>query len=312
MVMKKYSLALHGGAGTILKNQMNPDLEEQYKKALNEALKCGMDILDKGGSALHAVEEVVVTLEDCPLFNAGKGSVFTHEGHHEMDAAIMSGTDLNAGAVCLVRRIKNPVRLAKLVMDSSPHVLLAGSGAEAFARSHGMEWIDEKYFYTEQRFKQLQNALEENKISLDHDHSSERKFGTVGAVAFDTQGQLAAATSTGGMTNKRWGRIGDSPIPGAGTYANNESCAVSCTGTGELFMRSVAAFQVHALMKYAGLNLFEACFKVVHEILPSIEGDGGLIAIDNKGEICLDFNTEGMYRAFGNSDGSIGIEIYQR
>ena len=309
MSQKKFALALHGGAGTILPSSMTPEKEKAYREAMEEALESGWKILESGGSALDAVEASVMSLEDCPLFNAGRGSVFTHEGKNEMDAAIMEGKGLDAGAVAMCTGIKNPVKLARLVMEKTDHLLLAGPGADRFAAEMGMERMPDSYFYDEYRWQQWQSVKASDRMMLDH-QSDDRKFGTVGAVALDCYGNLAAATSTGGMTNKKYGRIGDSPIIGAGTYANNNSCAISCTGSGEYFIRTNTAFHVHALMQYAGLGLQEACEKVVHEILPSIGGDGGLIGVDASGNVCLAFNTEGMYRAFRDSDGKREIAIY--
>ncbi len=309
--MKQFGIAIHGGAGTIYRSLLSKEAEENYHLALRKALHTGYSILDAGGSSLNAVEAAVVVLEDCPLFNAGKGSVFTNLGKHEMDASIMDGRLVNGGAVSLVNKIKNPVRLARMVMDHSPHVFLAGEGAELFAKEEGIEFIDPEYFFTEERYQQFIAAKSADEILLDHTVTNNNKFGTVGAVALDRSGNLASATSTGGMTNKKWGRIGDTPILGAGTYANNQTCAVSCTGSGEYFIRSVVAFQVHSLMLYAGLNLIDSCYKLIHEILPAIDGDGGLIAIDREGNICMDFNTEGMYRGYKNSSGEELTEIYR-
>lgn len=310
MNKKTFALAIHGGAGTLVKGMMTPDLELEYKAALKAAIDSGYGILEAGGTALDAVEASVLLLEDCPLFNAGKGSVFAANGTHEMDAAIMEGADRKAGAVAMVKGIKNPVRLARKVMEKSGHVLLAGEGAEAFARQHGCDFEEAAYFYNELRYRQWQDARSSDRIVLDHT-PSDHKFGTVGAVALDSSGNLAAATSTGGMTNKKFGRIGDSPLIGAGTYADNLSCAVSCTGSGEFFIRTVAAHQVSMLMRHGGLSLKEACLQVVQGDLKQIGGDGGLIAVDAAGNICLPFNTEGMYRAYRHSDGSEGVMIYR-
>jgi L-asparaginase / beta-aspartyl-peptidase len=302
-----FSIAIHGGAGTILRSTMTPDLQLQYETGLQAALDAGYKILTNGGNGLDAVEAAVVSLEDFPLFNAGKGSVFNHEGHHEMDASIMWGKGLEAGAVCGVSHIKNPVKLARAVMDHSEHVILGGAGAEQFAKTQNIDFTDEAYFYTEQRFNQWQEALKEDRVQLDH---TEKKFGTVGAVALDRHGNLAAATSTGGMTNKKFGRIGDSPVPGAGTYANNNTCAVSCTGHGELFLRSVVAYDISCLIEYKGLSLKEACDLVVYDKLVKIGGKGGLIAIDKYGNIEMPFNSEGMYRGCRNNEGRNEVKIY--
>ncbi|MBK9401565.1 MAG: isoaspartyl peptidase/L-asparaginase [Bacteroidetes bacterium] len=296
--MSTYSLAIHGGAGTITRNSLTAEKEQHYRDALLEALVAGESILKSGGSALDAVMQAVMSLEDCPLFNAGRGSVFTATGQHEMDASIMRGDTLDAGAVAGVKGIKNPVVLARAVMEQSEHVMLSGLGAETFAKETGIAFESEKYFYTEQRFQQLQEAIREGKVQLDHTLSENKKFGTVGAVAKDQQGNLAAATSTGGMTNKKFNRIGDSPIIGAGTYANNKTCAVSCTGHGEFFIRAVVAYDISCLMEYKGLSLEEACRIVVHDKLVKSGGEGGLIAVDYSGNISLPFNSEGMYRGW--------------
>lgn len=290
-------LAIHGGAGTILRSSMTPELQAQYEQGLHNALDAGYKILQAGGSALDAVQAAVVSLEDFPMFNAGRGSVFNNTGKHEMDASIMNGSDLNAGAVSGISNVKNPVLLARTIMDKSEHVLLCGAGAEQFAKLQGLEFADDAYFYNQHRYEQWQKALAEDSISLDH---NDKKFGTVGAVALDAQGNLAAATSTGGMTNKKFGRMGDSPLIGAGTYANNNTCAISCTGHGELFMRSVVAYDISCLMEYKGLSLKEACDIVVHDKLVKIGGEGGLVAIDKHGNIELPFNSEGMYRGYAN------------
>jgi L-asparaginase / beta-aspartyl-peptidase len=310
-MMKKFALALHGGAGTLVKGMMTPEKEQQYRDALERALHMGYRVLEIGGSAIAAVEETVKALEDCPLFNAGKGSVFTNQGTHEMDASIMNGSNLNAGAVSMISGIKNPISLAKDVMLKSEHVFLAGDGALKFAEELGYNKENADYFYDQFRYDQWQEIKNTDSFQLDHVASKkDEKFGTVGAVALDQHGNLAAATSTGGMTNKKWGRVGDSPIIGAGTYANNETCAVSCTGSGEFFIRNVTAFQVSALMEHADKNLKEATHEVVQNRLLKLGGDGGLIAIDKNGNISMEFNTEGMYRACKNSDGMEEIGIY--
>ncbi len=303
-----FSLAIHGGAGTILRSTMTLELQQQYEAGLQNALDAGYGILHAGGSSIDAVEAAVVSLEDFPLFNAGKGAVFNNIGGHEMDAAIMSGKGLEAGAVCGVSHVKNPVALARAIMDDSEHVLLCGQGAEQFAKLRGLVFEDDAYFYVEQRYQQWQQALKEDRVQLDH---SDKKFGTVGAVALDKDGSLAAATSTGGMTNKKYGRMGDSPIPGAGTYANNNTCAISCTGHGELFIRSVLAYDISCLIEYKGLSLKEACDVVVYDKLVKIGGEGGLIAIDKHCNIEMPFNSEGMYRACRNSAGRNEVKIYK-
>jgi beta-aspartyl-peptidase (threonine type) len=306
--MTNISIAIHGGAGTILRSTMTRDKQQQYEAGLQQALDAGYNILDAGGSCLDAVEAAVALLEDFPLFNAGKGAVFNNAGGHEMDASIMFGRGLEAGAICGVSNIKNPVKLARAVMERSEHVLLSGGGAEQFAKLQGIDFEDDAYFYVEQRFLQWQDALKEGKVQLDH---TEKKFGTVGAVALDKDGNLAAATSTGGMTNKKFGRVGDSPVPGAGTYANNSTCAISCTGHGELFLRSVVAHDISCLMEYKGLSLKEACDIVVYDKLVKIGGEGGLIAIDRSGNIEMPFNSEGMYRACRNNAGRNEVLIYR-
>jgi beta-aspartyl-peptidase (threonine type) len=305
-----FSIAIHGGAGTILRSSMTAELEKASRDALTEALNIGYGILENGGTALDAVEAAIRSLEDCPIFNAGKGAVFTATGEHELDASIMDGKTLSAGAAAGVKGVKNPVSLARLIMEKSGHVMLAGKGAEDFAKSMNCEFCDDSYFYDEFRFQQWQELKDTDNFQLDHS-KDERKFGTVGAVALDKDGNLAAATSTGGMTNKRFGRVGDSPIIGAGTYADNRYCAVSCTGSGEFFIRSVVAYDVCAQMQYRGDSLELACKNTVHKRLGEIGGDGGLIAIDKDGNICMDFNTEGMYRACKNSNGIETVSIYE-
>ncbi len=310
--MNKFCIAIHGGAGTILRSSMTEEKEARYKAALQAAVETGYAVLEKGGSALDAVEAAVVSLEDCPLFNAGKGAVYTNDGRHEMDASLMWGKDLSAGAVSLIRNVKNPITLARAVMEKSEHVYLCGEGAEAFARANNIRFEGDDYFNDEFRYQQWQKAKAEDAAYLDHNVQTEdKKFGTVGAVALDMQGNLAAATSTGGMTNKKFGRIGDSPIIGAGTYANNNTCAISCTGHGELFIRTVTAYDVSCLMEYKGLSLKEACNEVVMKKLVAIQGEGGLIAVDRQGNIELCFNSEGMYRAMKSSDGGELVAIYK-
>jgi beta-aspartyl-peptidase (threonine type) len=306
-----FSIAIHGGAGTILRSSMTPEKEQAYKEALQTALNIGYSILEMGGTSLDAVEQAVRSLEDCPLFNAGRGSVFTADGTHEMDASIMDGKTLNAGAVAGVHGVKNPVTLSRLIMEKSGHVMLAAKGAVDFAKQMGCEFRDAEYFYDEFRFNQWQEVKGSDTFQLDHAAKKDEKFGTVGAVALDKAGNLAAATSTGGMTNKRFGRIGDSPVIGSGTYANNNTCAVSCTGSGEFFLRTVVAYDVSCLMEYKGLSLAEATKETVQKRLLNIGGDGGLIAVDAKGNISLEFNTEGMYRACKNSKGLEEISIYE-
>ena len=347
--MTKIALAIHGGAGTILRSEMTPELEAEYRGGLENALRFGWSILEKGGTSLDTVEATVAALEDFPLFNAGRGSVFTHEGKNEMDAAIMDGQNLKAGAVAIVRNVKNPVKLARLVMEKTEHVLLAGGGAIQFAEEMNVELADDSYFYTDHRWKQLEEAIAAGRVQLDHagiftaetqrrrevesgsppfkggvasvsddgvvlsdPHSAIRNpqsKGTVGAVACDIDGKLAAATSTGGMTNKKFGRIGDTAIIGSGTYAD-EVCAVSCTGHGEFFQRAVTAYDLAARMKYKGLGLEDAARETI-EHLTKIGGEGGLIAVDSQGNVVLPFNSEGMYRGLIAADGKLTIDIYR-
>lgn len=307
------AIALHGGAGTILRTEMTPEKEARYTHALKEALELAYQCLSDGGTALDAVEIAVKSLEDCPLFNAGRGSVFTAEGTHEMDASVMDGRDQTAGAVSLVTGIKNPIQLARLVMERSDHVFLAGAGAMEFARRMNCEFADEDYFYDEFRYQQWQKIKDTDSFQLDHSvkvsPDTPKKMGTVGAVACDARGNIAAATSTGGMTNKRWGRIGDSPVVGSGTYARNATCAVSCTGSGEYFLRGVVAYDVSCLIEYKGYSLAQACEEVIHQRLPRLGGDGGLVAVDHRGDVSMPFNTEGMYRAARTPAGEV-IAIY--
>ena len=309
--MNNFSIAIHGGAGTLVKGLMTLELEAEYKAALKTARDIGYKILEQGGTALDAVESAVNSLEDTPLFNAGKGAVFTNEGTHEMDASIMDGKTLEAGAVSLVTGIKNPVSLARDVMEKSYHVFLAGEGAMKFAKSNGYDIETPEYFYDEVRYKQWQGIKDSDSFQLDHSVKKDGKFGTVGAVACDQHGNIAGATSTGGMTNKKWGRVGDSPMVGAGVYANNKTCAVSCTGSGEFFIRGVVAYDVSCLMEHKGLSVEEASNEVIHKRILELKGDGGLIAIDAQGNIAMPFNTEGMYRAFKTSKGKEEISIYK-
>lgn len=305
----KLALALHGGGGTIRRALMNAEREAAYREGLHQALRRGWEVLIDGGAALDAVERAVCVLEDDPLFNAGRGSVFTHNEKHEMDAAIMSGRDLRAGAVAAISGIKNPIKLARRVMEETPHVLLCGEGAEEFAREVGLEFAPPEYFFSEFRYEQLLQARRDEVVRLDH--SPLKKFGTVGAVACDLQGNLAAATSTGGMTNKRFGRVGDTALIGAGTYADDRTCAVSCTGHGEFFIRTVAAYDVACLMKYRGLTLNDACAQVIFQTLHELGGEGGLVAVDQKGNVALPFNSEGMYRAWITSGHEAQVAIYR-
>ncbi|MDP2175662.1 MAG: isoaspartyl peptidase/L-asparaginase [Bacteroidota bacterium] len=308
---QKTAIAIHGGAGTIAPHLLTAELEKAYLAGLKIALMAGNSVLKEGGSSTEAVLAAVVELENNPLFNAGKGGVFNHLGQHEMDAAIMEGQFLKAGAVSGVKNIKNPVLLAHAVMTKSPHVMMSGDGAEAFAKSVNIEFADNAYFHTEHRYQQWLDIKDTENYQLDHTAKSENKMGTVGAVALDKDGNIAAATSTGGMTNKKFGRVGDSPIIGAGTYANNETCAISCTGHGELFIRSVVAYDISCLMAYKGLTLKQACEIVVMDKLVKIGGEGGLVAIDAMGNIEMPFNSEGMYRASLGVDGVMNVKIYR-
>jgi L-asparaginase / beta-aspartyl-peptidase len=315
METKKIGIAVHGGAGTIERSKMTPEKERAYRSGLEQALRAGYEILKRGGSSLDATEAAVRVLEDDPHFNAGRGSVFTSAGTNEMDASIMDGRTLKAGAVGSVQHVRNPVSLARLVMEKSPHVMLDCAGAETFAQANGIELVDQKYFFTQERWDALQKikAAEKNRASgagksfliTDQD-----RHGTVGAVALDKDGNLAAATSTGGTTNKMPGRIGDTPVIGAGTYANNQTCAVSCTGDGEYFIRAATAHEVSALMQYRGMKLLEAA-QTALDAVKQIGGTGGLIAIDKNGDIALPFNTNGMYRGHVYPNGKFVVEIYR-
>ncbi len=320
--MNKYALAIHGGAGTILRSALNPEVEAKYKTALYTALEIGHTILKNGGTALDAVEEVIKSLEDCPLFNAAKGAVFSADGTNEMESSIMCGKTLNAGASCGVKRVKNPIALSRKILDNDAFVYLSGEGAERYAKLCGLEFVDPSYFYTEDRYKQWIAVRDSQKAMLDHDgeaayvraktQKADSKFGTVGAVALDMQGNIAAGTSTGGLTNKRFGRMGDSSVIGSGSYANNNTCAVSCTGYGEYFLRSVVAYDISCLIEYKGLSLKEACNYVVKQKLVKLGGEGGIIALDAQGNIELCFNSEGMYRGQVSSDDDIiKVAIYE-
>lgn len=304
----KYAFAIHGGAGTVSRTHMAAWKERAYKEALNRALMAGVDVLEKGGKAVDAVVESISTMEDCALFNAGKGSVFTHKGDHEMDAAIMDGSRLKAGAVSGVQLVKNPILLAQRVMKSSRHVLLGGKETLDFAKKYNIELRPKEYFYEEFRYKQWLKAKSKDEVVLDHD-VEEKKYGTVGAVALDHRGNLAAGTSTGGMVNKKFGRVGDSPIIGAGTYAN-ENCAVSCTGHGEYFIRLVVAHDLACVIQYTDQDLRTAAEHIIYEKLKNIGGRGGLIAVDKNGHIVMPFNTKGMYRACKREGEEEYIGIY--
>src|SRR5678815_577884 len=315
--MSKFTIAIHGGAGTILREHMTADLEVAYTEGLKVAVDAGFAVLEQGGAAVNAVKAAIVVLEDNILFNAGRGSVFTKKGVQEMDAAIMNGATLEAGAVAGVRNVRNPIMLATEVMLHSNHVFLSGKGANDFAIKQGVKLEPDEYFFSQFRYDQWKSIRDSDNYSLDHTHQRleelmrDKKFGTVGAVACDMQGNIAAATSTGGMTNKKYGRIGDTPIIGAGTYANNKTCAISCTGHGEPFIRAVAAYDVSCLMEYKGMSLREAMNEVVNVKLPAMEGEGGMIGVDAKGNMALIFNSAGMYRAAKSSDGTALVSIYK-
>ena len=296
---KKYSIVIHGGAGGILKQNFNDETINAYEAKLEEALLAGEQVLKNGGNAIDAVTAAIVILEDSPLFNAGKGAVFNADGVNELDASIMDGSDLNAGAVANVTTIKNPILAAKEVMYNSPHVMLIKEGAEKFAKERALTIVKPKYFHTERSLERLKAAQKDD------------KHGTVGCVALDMNGNLAAGTSTGGMTNKKWGRVGDSPIIGAGTYANNQSCAVSATGHGEYFIRNVVAFDISALMLYKGMSLVDASEYVINQKLKEQDGAGGVICVDKDGNIAMPFNTSGMFRAFAKSTGEKGIFMFK-
>ncbi len=309
----KTMLVVHGGAGTITRSSMKPEMEQQYRAGMEQALRTGHGVLAKGGSSLDAVEATIRVLEDNPLFNAGKGAVFTHEGRNELDASIMDGRTKAAGSVAGVTIIRNPISAARAVMEKSEHVMMVGRGAELFATQQGLEVVDPSYFWTERRWKSLQQELlkENKKPQAALDTPDDRKFGTVGAVALDRAGNLAAGTSTGGMTNKKYGRVGDAPIIGAGTYAENESCAVSATGHGEFFIRWTVAHDIAALVKYRGMSVKAAAEEVIHKKLVPVKGEGGVIVLDAKGNFATPFTSEGMYRGWIGTDGVPHVEIYK-
>jgi len=315
--MSKYTLVIHGGAGTILKEDMTPQLEAAYLKGLEDGINAGYAVLEEGGMAVNAVKAALVVMEDNVLFNAGRGSVFTKKGVQEMDAAIMSGATLEAGAVTGVRNVRNPIMLATEVMLHSNHVFLSGKGANDFAIKQGVKLEPDEYFFSQFRYDQWKSIRDSDNYSLDHTHQRleelmrDKKFGTVGAVACDYEGNIAAATSTGGMTNKKYGRIGDSPIIGIGTYANNKTCAISCTGHGEPFIRAVAAYDVSCLMEYKGYSLHEAMDIVVNERLVELDGEGGMIGVDAQGNHAMILNSAGMYRGYRSSDGGSEVAIYR-
>jgi len=299
VIRQEWAIVIHGGAGAMSVESLTPELDKEYRVALEKALGIGKKILSEGGSSLDAVENTVRYMEDNPLFNAGKGAVFTHEGRNELDAAIMDGSNLAAGSVAGVTDIKNPITAARTVMEKSPHVMLAGAGASQFAKEQGLEIVSPSYFYTDRKFNELQEVLKKD------------KNGTVGCCALDKNGNLAAATSTGGMTDKRYNRIGDAPIIGAGTYANNNTCAVSATGHGEFFIRWTVAHDISALIEYKGMTLKEASELVVNKKLVMAGGSGGVICVDKYGNISMPFNSKGMFRGFATADGKQGVLIYK-
>ena len=306
------AIAIHAGAGTISKEEFTASMELEIRGALMQAVQAGHRVLSAGGSSLDAITLAITMLEDSPHFNAGRGAVFNAEGRHELDASIMDGSNLEAGAVAGVQNIRNPILLARKIMTDSVHVMLMGEGAEVFARANGIEFADPDYFFTERRWQQLQKARnKEKQDALLQSESPDRWLSTVGAVALDANGNLAAATSTGGMTNKRWGRVGDSPIIGAGTYADNRSCAVSATGHGEYFIRATVARDICSRVQYQGLDLASAADAVINGQLRDMGGDGGIIALDTKGNIALTFNTPGMYRASVDVEGNLEVRIYK-
>jgi beta-aspartyl-peptidase (threonine type) len=311
-LMPEYTLTIHGGAGTIVKENMTTELEAAYRKGLEDALNAGYLLLEKGRSALDAVLAATMSLEDNILFNAGRGSVFAKDNSQEMDASIMDGKTLMAGSVSAVRNIRNPVELAHAVMTKSSHVMLFGKGANDFAAMHGIKTEPDEYFFSQFRYDQWKQMQESDESALDHNVAvKDKRFGTVGAAACDMQGNIAAATSTGGMTNKQWGRVGDSSIIGAGTYANNKTCAISSTGHGEMFIRAVAAYDVSCLMEYKGLSLEEAMNVVAIDKLIEINGEGGMVGVDAKGNAAMIFNSPGMYRGMRSSDGKSEVAIYK-
>ena len=311
------AIAIHGGAGTILKSNMTPELEKQYHEKMQEALKAGYKVLQDGGSSVEAVQAAIIIMEDSPLFNAGKGAVFTHQKTNELDASIMEGKTLNAGAIAGVKTVKNPIKLAAAVMDQSVHVMMTGEGAETFAKQVGMEFVSPDYFHTERRYKQIEKVLNESKgkktaqVENEQVWPDDKKFGTVGAVALDKEGNLAAATSTGGMTNKQYGRVGDAPIIGAGTYADNNACAISATGHGEYFIRAAVAHDICARVLYKGISLQKASDEVIQEKLVVMKGEGGIVGLSPKGEPVFSFNSAGMYRGYIDTNGKIYTGIYK-
>jgi len=314
-----FAIVIHGGAGGIKREYFNDEQQDAYTKKLEEALDAGYKILENGGISLDAIQAAINVMEDSPLFNAGKGAVYNSEGNQEMDAAIMDGKTLNAGAIAGVNHIKNPILAARIVMDSSKHVMLSGKGAEIMAKSYGIEMVDSSYFFTEKRLNQLRKIQGKEEIQLDHtafliknELIDDHKFGTVGAVAIDKSGNIAAGTSTGGMTNKKYGRIGDVPIIGAGTYANNLTCGISATGTGEYFMRTVAAHEVSNLIQYQRMTSEQALHEVLFNQIGPLGGEGGMILMDKNGNVAWDFNSTGMFRGYKKSDGDTKIEMFEK
>jgi len=316
--VQDFAIVIHGGAGTILKENMTDSLEAAYEAKLTEAIQTGYKILQNGGTSLEAVQRTINVMEDSPLFNSAKGAVFTHDGKNELDASIMDGKTLNAGAIAGVTTIKNPINLAYEVMTNSEHVLLSGKGAEEFAKEQGLEIVDPSYFFTQKRYDGLQRTLEAEKTAEKDTKTAfydpfikDDKYGTVGCVALDKNGNLAAGTSTGGMNNKRYNRIGDAPIIGAGTYANNKTCGVSSTGWGEYFMRGLVAYDISAMMEYSGISLKEATDAVIQKKLTKMGGTGGVVSLDHNGNVSMEFNTPGMYRAYMNENGDLQVGIYK-
>ena len=312
-----FGIVIHGGAGTLLRSEMTAEMDEAYRKILTQAIQVGYLILKQGGTSQEAVEKTIHVMEDSPLFNAGKGAVLTADETIELDASFMNGATLDAGAIAGVKHVKNPISAAIAVMEKSPHVMLSGAGADQFAQEQGLEWVPSEYFFTERRINSLKRVKEAelNRQSLIEQSKDpfivQQRMGTVGCVALDQHGNLAAGTSTGGMTNKKWNRIGDAPIIGAGTYANNATCAISATGWGEFFIRSVVAHDISTLMEYKGLGIEQAAHQVIHEKVGALGGDGGIIGIDSKGNIAMEMNTTGMYRAHINAQGELTVKIYK-
>lgn len=314
-----FAIVIHGGAGGVTRENHNEEQQAAYKEVLKKALEAGYSVLENKGSSLDAIQAAIIIMEDSPLFNAGKGAVFNSKGKQEMDASIMDGQSLNSGAVTGINHIKNPILAARIVMDSSKHVLLSGKEVELMMKHYGLEMVDSTYFYTEKRHNQLKKIQGKEIIELDHNNVSSKeeyliddhKYGTVGAVAIDINGNIAAGTSTGGMTNKKHGRIGDSPIIGAGTYANNLSCGISATGTGEYFIRTVAAHEVSSLIQYKGLNPKEALHEVLFNQIGELGGEGGMILIDKEANVYWDFNSRGMFRGYKKSNGEVSVEMFE-